>query len=72
MAIVWTHIFEWYVLRFGFKNGYAKDMCLKEFDLHAQNMFTILGSTSNMRGEGLYDQLMSMSILTLIMNKIFI
>ena len=30
-----TSIFEWYVVQFGFKNGYPKDMCLKEIGLHS-------------------------------------
>ena len=30
-----------YVVRCGFKNGYQKDMCLKEIELRAQNVVTI-------------------------------
>ena len=26
----WTLIFEWYVVRVGFKNGYQENTCLKE------------------------------------------
>lgn len=28
----WSSLFEWYVLRCGSKNGYPKDICLKELD----------------------------------------
>ena len=34
--LIWTPIFEWYVARCGSKNGYKKDMCLKEIALRAQ------------------------------------
>ena len=44
-TIIWTRIFEWYVVRCGSKNGYQKGiMCLKEIGLRAQNMIIILGS----------------------------
>ena len=44
-TIIWTPIFEWYVVRCGFKNRYQKGiMCLKEIGLRAQNMISILGS----------------------------
>ena len=47
----WTPIFEWCVVRCGSKNGYQKDMCLKEIGLHAQNMIIILDSIVNVIGE---------------------
>ena len=46
-----THIFESYVVRIGFKDGYSKDMCSKEIGLHAHNILTILDSTINVIGE---------------------
>jgi len=40
-----TAIFEWCVVQCGRKNGHQKGIrCLKEIELHAQNMITILGS----------------------------
>ena len=42
-----TPLFEWYVVRCGFKNGYPNDMCSKEIGQRAQNMITILGSIVN-------------------------
>ena len=47
IAIIWTLIFEWYVIRCGFKNGHQKDMCFKELGLCVQNMPTVLNSTVN-------------------------
>ena len=43
-----THIFEWYMVRCGFKNRYQKDICLEVIGIPAQNMITILGSIVNM------------------------
>ena len=43
IGIIWTPIFEWYVVRCGPKNGYHKDMYLKEIGLSAQILLTILG-----------------------------
>ena len=37
-------MFEWCVVRCGSKNGHYEDMCLKEIELHAQNLLIILGS----------------------------
>ena len=42
--------FEWYVVGCGSKNGYQKDVCLKEIGLRAQNMITILGSIVDVIG----------------------
>ena len=69
-ALNWTPIFEWYVIRCGFKNGYQKDMYLIEIGLRAQNMIPILGSIVNIIGGNLYDHLISTRILTLIVKKI--
>ena len=66
-----TPIFEWYVIRFSSKNKYQKDMCLKESELHAQNMITILGSIVSIMGY-VHDHLMSIRIFTLMTNKICI
>ena len=40
----WAPIFNWYLIRCGFKNRYKNDICSKEVILHAQNMITIIGS----------------------------
>ena len=45
-------MFEWYVVRYGSRNWYQKDTCLKQIGLYAQNRLTILGSTANMIGGG--------------------
>ena len=45
-----TPIFEWCVIRCGSKNKYQKDVCLKESELQAQNLITILGSIVNIMG----------------------
>ena len=48
IAVTWTPIFEWYVVRCGSKNGHQKGiMCFKEIGLHAPNVLTILGSIVN-------------------------
>ena len=47
----WTHIIECYVVRYGSKNGYQKDV-LKEIRLLALNMIAILGSIVNIVGGG--------------------
>ena len=41
-CLIRTLIFELYVVWCASKNGYQKDMCLKEIGLHAQNMISIL------------------------------
>ena len=58
------------MVRFGSKNEYRKDMCLKETRLCDQNMITILNSLFNIIKEDLYDHLMSMRIFTLTINTI--
>ena len=45
-----TPVFEWYVVRCGSMNGYQKDTCLKEIELCAQNMLSILGLIVNING----------------------
>ena len=68
-----TPIFEWYVVRYGSKNGYQKDMCSKYNGLHSQNVETNLGSIVNIIGKGdLHDHLINMRVFTLIMSNIFI
>jgi hypothetical protein len=54
-TLIWllirTPIFEWNVVWCGFNNEYQKGiMSLKEIELHAQNMITIVGSTNNKIG----------------------
>ena len=46
------------MVRCGSKNGHQKDLCLIKIGLHAQNLLTILDSTINIIGGGLYDDLM--------------
>ena len=52
-TIIWTPIFEWYVVRCGSKNRHPIHMCLKEIGPCAQNMLIILGSIVNMIGRDL-------------------
>ena len=40
-------IFEWYLVEYGSKNGYPKNMCLKRLELHAQTMIIIISSSNN-------------------------
>ena len=49
-TITWTPIFKCYVVRCGSKNWQQKDMWLKEIELCAQNMLTILSLIVNMIG----------------------
>ena len=50
-----TPIFEWCMVRCGSNNRHQKDMCLKEFGMHVQNLLTILDLIVNIIG-GLCDQ----------------
>ena len=50
--LIMTPIFGWYVFWYGSKNGYQKDMCMKEIGLSVQNMIT-LGQMVNIIG-GIY------------------
>ena len=70
LFLIETAIFEWCVVGCGSKNGYQKNMCLKEIGLHAQNLLTILGSIINIIGGLPFNELEES--LTLIMNEIFI
>jgi hypothetical protein len=67
-----TPILKWFVVWCGSQNMYQKNMLLKETRLYAQNMMTIMGSMGSMIGGGVYDQLMSTRILTMIMNEMYI
>ena len=60
------------MVRCASKNGYQRDMRLKEIRLHARNMITILSSIVSIVGWKLYDHLMSTKMLNLMMNKMFI
>ena len=51
IAITWTPIFEWKVVRCGSKNGQLKDISWIEIGLGAQNMLAILGAVVNMIGK---------------------
>lgn len=46
-----TSIFELYVVRRGIKKGHQKYLYLKEIELHAQNLLSILDSKVNMIAE---------------------
>ena len=59
-----TAIFEWFVIMRVSTNGHQNETCLKEIELHAQNMMTILGSIGNIIGVDLDDHLMSSRIFT--------
>ena len=73
IAVIWTPICEWYVVRCRSKNEHQNDMCLEEIELRSQNMLIILESIVNIIGGGyLYIRFMSTRIFTLIMNEIFI
>ena len=52
------------------KNGYQKNMCLKEIGLHTPNLLTILGSIINIIGGLPFDELEKAH--TLLVNEIFI
>ena len=47
-TIIWTPIFELYVIICGTKYGYQNDMSFKATELCVQNMLTIHGSMVNM------------------------
>lgn len=46
-----TPIFDWCVVGHKSKNGHQKAKCLKEFELHAQNLLTSLDSKSTLIGK---------------------
>ena len=46
MQLNWTHVFEWCVVRYRFKNNHQKGMCSKEIGLCAQNLLDLLGPIS--------------------------
>ena len=50
----WTPLFDWCVVRCGFKNKYQNDMCSKEVGLCVQKFYTNLGLIVNTTrgGEG--------------------
>lgn len=50
IAIIRTHVFEWYVVPWGSKNGHQKDTCIKEIGLCHEHILTTLGSTIHMNG----------------------
>jgi hypothetical protein len=76
IVIIWTPLCECFVVRCGCKSGHQKDTCLKEIELHTQNVLTILGSVGASHSKhywgDLYDHLMRMKSFTLILNKMFI
>ena len=68
----WTPIFGWYVVWYGSKNKYQKNISLKEIGLYVDNLMTILGSMVNTIERTYITHLMSLRISTFIMNKILI
>ena len=58
-----TPILEWYEVFCGSKNGYQKDMCWNESELHAE--YDIHSRLNNHLGD-IYDQLKSTRMFTLI------
>ena len=72
IAIIWTTIFEWCVVRCGSKNGHQKDMFSNKIGFGAQKYANHCGLISNRNWENLHDHLMSTGILTLIMKNIYI
>ena len=52
IAVVWTPICEWYVVRCQSKNEHQKDMCLEEVGLRTQYILIILESIVNIFGKG--------------------
>ena len=46
-SLNWTPLFEWYVIRCGSNTGYQKDKCIKETEVRAPNILTIIRSTMN-------------------------
>jgi hypothetical protein len=46
-TIIWTPIFEWYVVGCGSKNRHQNDTYFKEIGLHARDLITILGAIVN-------------------------
>lgn len=75
-TIIWTLIFELYVVWCGSKHWHKCDICLKDTGFCApRNMITIMGLKFNKIGVGLvgeaslYDHLINTRILTLIMDK---
>ena len=48
----WEPFSEWYAVGCSSKNGYQKDVYLKEIGLHVQNVIIILSSRINIIGGG--------------------
>ena len=68
-AIIWTPIFEWYVVRCGSKKGHQEVMCLKEIGL--RSIVKVIHSKINII-RGPVWPLNEHEIFTLTMNKIFL
>ena len=52
LAIIWTSMFESYVVMDGSKNMHQKDTFVKEIELHVQNLLTDSCSIVKMSGGG--------------------
>ena len=48
------HVLILYVVMCGSKNGYQKDICMKEIGLRAKKMITVLSSIVNQHNGGTY------------------
>ena len=62
--------FEWYVVRYGSKNKYQKNICLKRIILFVHKLITTLGSMINTIEKTYITISMSLRIFVSIMNKI--
>lgn len=51
IAIIWTPMFEWYVIRCGAKNEHQNTMYFKDIGLDAQNMLTLGSIHNKIRGD---------------------
>ena len=47
LALFWTLIFDWYVVRCGSENQHQKVVCSTQIRPSAQNMMIIIGSIGN-------------------------
>ena len=51
ILIIWTPIFEWFMVRSVSKNGHQKDRCREEIGLHAMYMLITPYTRINMIGD---------------------
>lgn len=73
ITIIWTTMFEWYVIRCGQKIDTSKTWVYKRLDYVLKYAIHSRFNNQHDRGVGdLYDHFMSTRICTLIMNKVLI